>query len=178
MSVKTSPTAETIFHKSLLTRSIYLNIQAITSDVKEAIKNVVANSFEGKCAVEGFIKSGSTNLISYSSGLVERGNMIKFEVVFEADICFPVEGTVLSCLVKNITKAGIRAESADAVPSPIVVFIAREHHNNVSSLFSSVKIDDRILVRVIGQRFELNDPFVSVIGELMKSVKPKLKIEE
>jgi len=35
-----------------------------------------------------------------------------------------------------------------------------------------VKEDDKIMVRVIGQRFELNDPFISVIAEL---VKPKEK---
>jgi hypothetical protein len=45
------------------------------------------------------------------------------------------------------------------------IFIARDHHYNIP-YFSELKEKDIIMVRVIGQRFELNDPFVSVIGEL------------
>jgi hypothetical protein len=74
---------------------------------------------------------------------------------------------IISCLVKNITKAGIKAESAYEKPSPIIVFIAKDHHYNVQQ-FSEVKEEDIINVRVIGQRFELNDKYVSIIGELLK----------
>lgn len=170
---------EPIFQKSLLTRTVSLPMQVVGANIRDVLQEKVASFFEGKCEIEGFIKSGSVEIVSYSSGLVQRGNMVTFDVVFEAEVCFPVEGTVLSCIVKNVTKAGIRAETADAVPSPIVVFIAREHHNANTSMFSSVKVDDRIYVRVIGQRFELNDKFVSVIGDLIKGPqKPKLVIED
>ena len=57
--------------------------------------------------------------------------------------------------------------------------MARDHHH--SHYFSSVKINDKINVRVIGQRFELNDKYVSVIAELIEPEiikKPKLKISE
>jgi hypothetical protein len=74
---------------------------------------------------------------------------------------------LISCVAKNITKAGIRAESASDVPSPVVVFIAKDHHYNIS-YFNEVKEGDKIIVRVIGQRFELNDKYVSIIGELIK----------
>jgi hypothetical protein len=74
---------------------------------------------------------------------------------------------LVSCIAKNITKAGIRAESASDVPSPVVVFIAKDHHYNVAH-FNDVKEGDKINVRVIGQRFELNDKYVSIIGELVK----------
>jgi hypothetical protein len=42
----------------------------------------------------------------------------------------------------------------------------------MTDYFADVKEGDKITVRVIGQRFELNDKFVSVIGEL---IKPKEK---
>jgi hypothetical protein len=53
------------------------------------------------------------------------------------------------------------------------VFIARDHHYNVAD-FGSVKEDDKFTVRVIGQRFELNDKFISIIGEFVKE-KPDYK---
>jgi hypothetical protein len=74
---------------------------------------------------------------------------------------------IIQCVAKNITKAGIRAESANDVPSPVVVFIAKDHHFNVSH-FAEIKEGDKINVRVIGQRFELNDKYISIIGELIK----------
>lgn len=156
-----------IYSRGLITRNVTLSITNIGKNIKETLEKAIAFNFEGKCLVEGFIKPDSSKIITYSSGLIERGNLISFEIIFECDICFPVEGTKISCVAKNITKAGIRAESAFDVPSPIVVFIARDHHYNVAE-FGAVKEDDKFTVRVIGQRFELNDKFISIIGELIK----------
>ena len=74
---------------------------------------------------------------------------------------------IFNCVAKNITKAGIRAESSVENPTPIVVFVAKDHHYN-DEYFSDVKEGDVIQVRVIGQRFELNDKYISIIGELIK----------
>jgi DNA-directed RNA polymerase subunit E'/Rpb7 len=176
-----------IYSKSLITRNIVLSINSIGKNIKQIIENTISQQFEGKCIVEGFVKPGSTNIISYSSGLIEHGVNISFEVVFECDICFPVEGCLISCVAKNITKAGIRAESSTETPSPIVVFVARDHHYN-NNYFSNIHEGDNINVRVIGQRFELNDKYVSIIAELVpiksttentkKPVQKKLIIEE
>ena len=162
-----------IYSRGLITRNVTLSITNIGKNIKETLENSVIFNFEGKCLVEGFVKPNSSKIISYSSGLIERGNLISFEIIFECDICFPVEGTKITCIAKNITKAGIRAESAFDVPSPIVVFIARDHHYNVAD-FGSIKEDDKFTVRVIGQRFELNDKFISIIGEFVKE-KPDYK---
>ena len=157
----------TIYSRNLLTRSILLPINAVGKNIRETIERNISIQFEGKCVVEGFIKPGSSKIISYSSGLIMRGNQISFEVVFECDVCFPVEGMLISCIAKNITKAGIRAESAFDSPSPIVVFIARDHHYN-DDYFNEIKQGDKIDIRVIGQRFELNDKYISIIAELLK----------
>jgi hypothetical protein len=156
-----------IYSRGLITRNVTLAITNIGKNIKETLENSIVFNFEGKCLVEGFVKPNSSKIIAYSSGLIERGNLISFEIIFECDICFPVEGTKITCIAKNITKAGIRAESAFDVPSPIVVFIARDHHYNVAD-FGSIKEDDKFTVRVIGQRFELNDKFISIIGEFVK----------
>jgi len=158
---------QNIYSRCLLTRKIVLPFTVIGKNLKENIEENIKDNFEGKCVVEGYIKPNSSNIITYSSGVIEKGNLVLFEVVFECDVCFPVEGMIISCVAKNITKAGIRAESAIDVPSPIVVFIAKDHHYNVSQ-FSEIQEGDKINIRVIGQRFELNDKYISIIGELMK----------
>lgn len=175
---------QSIYSRGLLTRNIILPFTTIGKNIKETIEENIKANFEGKCLVEGYIKPNSTKIVTFSSGIISRGNSIIFEVVFECEVCFPVEGMLISCTAKNITKAGIRAESATDFPSPIVVFVAKDHHYNMS-YFSEIKEGDKITVRVIGQRFELNDKYVSIIGELVRprvdkeiSVKPKLVIEE
>jgi DNA-directed RNA polymerase subunit E'/Rpb7 len=159
-----------VYSRCLITRNIVLPITAVGKNILEVIEQNVSANFEGKCIVEGYVRIGSTKIITYSSGVISRGTNISFEVVFECDVCFPVEGMLISCIAKNITKAGIRADSADEEPSPIVVFVAKDHNYN-NDAFLEIKEGDKFNVRVIGQRFELNDKYVSIIGEL---VKPKL----
>ena len=156
-----------IYSRCLITRNIGLPITAINKNIKETIESQVSFLFEGKCINEGYVKLGSSKIITYSSGIIERGTTILFEVLFECLVCFPVEGMLLSCIAKNITKAGIRAESADESPSPIVVFIARDH-NYSNPYFSSIQEGDKFQARIIGQRFELNDKYISIIAEAVK----------
>lgn len=178
-----------IYSRCLISRKIVLPITAIGKNIEDTIERNIAANFEGMCIVEGFIKPNSTKLVKTSSGLVERGTMISFQVVFECETCFPVEGMLISCVAKNITKAGIKAESANEFPSPVIVFIPKDHHYSMA-YFSEIQEGDKFNARVIGQRFELNDKYVSVIGELVKpkvdrdfskkplQTKPKLVIEE
>jgi|UniRef100_A0A6C0DT64 DNA-directed RNA polymerase subunit E'/Rpb7 len=174
----------TIYSRCLITRNILLPITNIGKNIKETIEKNIIFNYEGKCVVEGFIKPNSSKIVTYSSGLIQ-GTNISFEVVFECEICCPVEGMLISCVAKNITKAGVRAESADETPSPVVVFVARDHHFSVSQ-FSNIQEGDKFVARVIGQRFELNDKYVSIIAELVvektqkkkEPAKPKLVFEE
>ena len=180
-----------IYSRSIITRVIHLPITAIGNNLKQTLEEFIAFHYEGKCVVEGFIKPQSSKILTYSSGIIKKGNIILFDVVFECEVCLPVEGTILSCIAKTNTKAGITAESADEKPSPVIIFIARDHHYSNSQL-SDIKEGDKINVRIIGQRFELNDKFISIIGELIrdrtkqninnnennKSGKPKILIEE
>ena len=174
---------QSVYSRCLLTRKIVLPITTIGKNLKENIEENIKANFEGKCVVEGYIKPNSSKIISYSSGMIQKGNNVLFDVVFECDVCFPIEGMLITCVAKNITKAGIRAESDTEVPSPIVVFVAKDHHYSVS-YFAEIKEGDKINVRVIGQRFELNDKYISIIGELVKekdykpAAKPRLVIED
>jgi DNA-directed RNA polymerase subunit E'/Rpb7 len=158
-----------IYTRSLITRSISIPIVSVGKNIQETIEKFVSLNYEGKCVVEGFIKINSCKIVTHSSGLIKGTNII-FEVVFECQICCPVEGMLLQCVAINITKAGIRAESSDEAPSPIVVFITRDHHY-MMQYFSTIEEGTKFTARVIGQRFELNDKYVSIIAELVEPKK-------
>lgn len=159
-----------IYAKSVITRRIGLGIKNIGRTLKHNLEQTVASEIEGKCIVEGFIKPHSIKILTFSSGLVKNGRVI-FEVVFECLSCCPVEGMLIDCIAKNITKAGIRAEIDSAI-SPVVIFVARDH-NNLSDYFNSISEGDAIKIRVIGQRFELNDKYVSIIAEIVEQREEK-----
>ena len=159
-----------IFYKAVITQKISLSIINIGDNLKTTIEDVISKNIEGKCITEGYIKPNTIKLISYSSGLVDGSNII-FDVVLECLICYPTEGMIINCSIKNITKAGIRAQTNDE-PSPVIIFLAKEHHKNIKS-FTSLKQEDNIQIKVIGQRYELNDKYISIIGELVEKKRSK-----
>jgi DNA-directed RNA polymerase subunit E'/Rpb7 len=156
-----------IYTPTLITRKIPISIIHVGKNIKQTLEKIIASQIEGKCVVEGFIKPGSAKITTYSSGIVKADEII-FDITFECMVCSPVEGMLINCVAKNITKMGIRAETNEN-PSPVVIFISRDHHYT-SSYFSNIKENDDIQVSVIGQRFELNDKYVSIIA---KVVEPK-----
>ena len=151
-----------IYMTNLMTRQVKLPFHLIGENIKENLHQKL-QVLEGKCINEGYIKTNSIIIITHSSGIIKGLNVI-FNVVFEALVCRPVEGMQMRCIVKNITKAGIRAE-IDEPSSPVVIFVARDHYYN-NEYFISRKEKDPITINVIGIRYELNDKYISIIADL------------
>lgn len=157
-----------VYTQSLLTMKVSLSIKEIGKNMKQNLEKKISKMTEGKCIVQGFIRPGSVKLMTYSSGSVNNEN-VDFQVVFECMVCYPMEGMLIECQSKTITKAGIHAEVMDTDGTvPVIAFIARDHHYKERD-FSNVKENMKITMRVIGVRFELNDPYISVIGKLVDS---------
>ena len=159
----------------MLTRRIPLMLRYVGNSIKENLEKKIASSLEGKYTTEGYIKPDSVSVLTFSSGEI-KGNDIMFETCFECLVCNPVEGMLINCVAKNITKAGIRAE-LDMDPSPLVIFVARDHHFS-DKVFSQVSEGDNIKVRVIGQRYELNDKNISIIATLVEQSQERPVIEK
>lgn len=153
-----------LYIKNIISKKLSVPIKYIGTNITQILEQILSDHFEGKCCIEGYVKRGSVKIITFSSGNI-AGNSVIFTVVFEYLVCNPPQGMRISCAVNNITNAGILAHIDEGEYSPLKIFIARDHHYNIP-YFSELKEKDIIMVRVIGQRFELNDPFVSVIGEL------------
>ena len=178
--VKKGPKKRTsIYSQSLLSREVVIPFKNVGKELRVTLERMLRAQYEGKCGPEGFIRPGSVRILTHTAGIAKAGAII-FTVAFECLICNPVEGMHIRCTVRNVTRAGIRAEIDDMV-SPVIVFVARDHHY-MNPALASVREGEDITVRVIGQRFELNDKYVSVIGQLIDTrqrkpaLKPPLKI--
>lgn len=133
--------------------------------IQEQLTQYVSAQISGKCIPEGFVKPNSCTLRSHTVGTFTAGN-IAFTLEIECMLCCPKQGDVMNCIAKTVTQAGIRAHACTD-PSPVVVYISREIHDSslTPRMMDTVKPGDRLTVRVIGHRFELNDKHVSIIGE-------------
>ena len=142
---------------------------ASTGNIAKVIHKYISTQVENKCTIEGFVHPNTCKILSHSSGTLQGPN-VQFDVAYKCSVFLPCECAILVCRVKSVTNAGILAGiNGVSVVNPVVVYVLREHQSNENDrYFNSVKPDAVIRVKVVGQRFELNDTHVSVIGELVQ----------
>jgi DNA-directed RNA polymerase subunit E'/Rpb7 len=164
-----------VYNKIIISKKVYINFSHIDTNINNKLLDILKNDIENKCITEGFVKNNSVKIIRNSSGLV-IDDKVCFDITLECMVANPVESMKFICKVKSITKVGIRAE-IDVPDNPFIIFLARDHHYN-NSEFSKINENDYITVRVLGQRFELNDTNISVIAEFIElNVKEQIKKE-
>jgi hypothetical protein len=154
-----------IYTTVLLSDKICVDFGKVNSLIFNILEDAIKHKVEGVCINEGFVKPGSVKLVSHSSGELSA-DFVVFHIVYECMVANTSESMEIDCIVKSITKVGIRAEIDDIV-SPFVIFIARDHHFE-NHAYSDVIENDNIKIRVIGQRYELNNKFISVIAEFIE----------
>ena len=143
-------------------------------DVKQLLVKELANQLEGRCSIEGYIIPNSISISTYSCGTLNAANII-FDIVAECLICFPEEHSVIKCITRTITQAGIRAGAMGlrhGCVSPIEVFLSRDMNMKHGELFNRIEESDILTVEVIGRRFVLHDTHVTVIAMLLDAESP------
>ena len=178
MKLKQKKIRRKIYIKSILHKKISLSFQFIGENILENIKKKLSDTIEGKCCKEGYVKMNSIKIVNFSSGVID-GNDVIFEVTFECLICKPIIGQTIKCKIKNITKAGIRAQYYLDDYSPLTIYIARDNHYK-NEYYNSITQNENqeLKVKVIGVRYELNDNTIYVLGELLRIYKKKTSNEE
>jgi DNA-directed RNA polymerase subunit E'/Rpb7 len=164
---QTTQKKNSIFNRALLTTKIVLTITEIGSNIKHVLEQHIANRVHNKCQAEGFIRSDTIMIQSYSAGLV-KGVRQEFQVVYECLVCYPTEGMIIDNVeCKNNSLAGIRAFYHDpsSDTTPLEIFLAKDFHYN-NTQYDKIKEGDTFSVRVIGIRFELNDSHITVMASL------------
>ena len=169
------PRSAGLYGQSVVDARLALSVSEIGKNLATILHQRLRSSVEGICIAQGYVKPGSVLVLTYSSG-VATGSIVTFDVSYQCLICRPVEGMLIrGCVVKNITKAGIRAVTKEN-PSPVVVYISRDHQRE-SDAFDTIKEGDLITARVVGQRYELQDKSISVVALLAdQPTKPTVRL--
>lgn len=155
---------------------VLINMHASSREnIMALLHTTLISCIEGRCITEGFIKPRSTRIIDFKCGKIIAKN-VQFNIVIECLVCNPRAQSIISCVAKNITQAGIRAVSDDEY-SPIVVYITRDFGvDSDKTYYNSIKEGDKINIKVIGKRFEMNDKHIQIIGFLVHPKKERISV--
>lgn len=157
-----------LFNKNVLQTYIQLTPEEYNEGIDDIILEKLKDKVEGKCDNNGFINHDSTVILKRSMGEIQQGQFngsCVFKVVYSVDICSPVEGMIIKCVVRNINKMGLFCELAGFDPSPLSLILAKQHHLKNAD-FEKVKPNDIINVEIIGVKIEYNEEQITCIGVL------------
>lgn len=174
VAIDNALSASNCYSDCITSRKITIPFSEVTKhasngNIVKMIQTFIASQIENKCTSDGFVHPGRCKVLSHSSGMLQGSNVV-FDVAYTCSVFLPCEGAILVCRVKTVTSAGILAGiNGASTVNPVVVYVLREHHTvENESYFNSIKPDTVIRVKIVGHRFELNDPHVSAIGELLQ----------
>jgi DNA-directed RNA polymerase subunit E'/Rpb7 len=151
---------------------VYLSPAELDARYQERLEEKLKKTYEGICTKHGFIKPGSIEIVKKSPGTFIKeyfNGFIKFELQCRAETCNPVQGSVVSAVIKNKNQLGILAESSlDDLPIlDIIVPIKTAGIISQVSL-DTLQIGDTISVEVMGKKFQMTDRKISVIGRVIQ----------
>lgn len=157
-----------LFNKNVLQTYIQLTPEEYNEAIDDIILEKLKEKVEGKCDNNGFINHDSAVILKRSMGELQQGQFngaCVFKVVYSVDICSPVEGMIIKCIVRNINKMGLFCELSGFDPSPLSLILAKQHHLKNED-FEKVKPNDLINVEIIGVKIEYNEDQITCIGIL------------
>ena len=156
-----------IYVDSLISRPVQIPMSECGKNITEILQHTL-QPLEGKCITEGYIKRHSIRVVNYSSGIM-KDHYVIFTVVFECKIAVPFVNQELTCIVETNTIAGLQCKLYSD-ESPFIIFLAKDHHMEDATFFDC-KVGSIVKVNVIGKRYSVNDPNISVIAKLVSKEK-------
>ena len=161
--------------------NVILSPNELDLDFEKIILKKIKENYENICSKYGYIKNNSIKIIKRSIGLIKNqhfnGNT-SFCVLCLAEICNPIQGSIIKCKVKNINKMGVLAEGYyDNIPIlEIIIPLNSAGIKSEINLETLVK-GQEIKIEVCGKKYQLFDKHISIIGRAIKNKEEFIKNE-
>ncbi len=124
---------------------------------------------EGRCSQHGYVVPKSLKLLSRSLGQAEKGRFTGdfiFYVKAEGKVYYPPEGLVVEGEVIRKNKMGLYVILHNAIR----IMILRDLHIG-NEEFNKADIGDRIQIEIKKSQFQVNDEFITCIGQFIAITK-------
>ncbi len=147
----------------------------LDSRYQERIYEKLRAVYEGNCTKFGYIKPQSIEIVKRSCGNFVKQNFngaIRFDVICRGEVCNPIQGSIVSAVIKNKNQLGILAESTMELNSekiPILdIIIPIKSAGIISEMdLDTLSIGDTINVEVMGKKYQMKDKKISIIGRVI-----------
>jgi len=159
--------------------NVILKPNEFDSNFETTIIKKIKLNYENICSKYGYIKQNSIKLVKRSVGVFTNQHFnsnAKFSVICIAEICNPVQGSIIKCRVKNVNKMGVLAEGFyDKIPILEIII-----PTNSAGIKSEINLDtlvkgQEIKIEVCGKKYQLFDKYISIIGRAIKNKDENIK---
>jgi len=164
-----------LFTPIKFTTNIYLKPCELTSDYENLLLKKIVDKMEGSCTKFGYIKKNSLKIVKRSIGNIIKqhfnGNIL-FDLQCIAEICNPINGTIVKCIIKNKNSMGLLAQGYYNDEPILEIIIPKISAGIMSEInLDILSIGQEILVEVCGKKFNLYDKSISIIAKAIKNKK-------
>jgi DNA-directed RNA polymerase subunit E'/Rpb7 len=156
----------------------YVQLMPIELDSRyqERIYEKLRFAYEGTCTKFGYIKPQSIEIVKRSCGNFVKQNFngaIRFDVICRGEVCNPIQGSIVSALIKNKNELGILAESTMELENETIPILDIIIPIKSAGIISEIDLDklfigDTINVEVMGKKYQMKDKKISIIGRVIK----------
>jgi hypothetical protein len=153
--------------------SISLKPSELNNNFENLLLQILKNKYENICSKYGYIKNNSIKIIKRSIGTIKsqhfNGN-ICFDIVCIAEICNPIQGSIIKCRVKAKNSLGLLCEGGYEGNKQILEIIVPKISAGIESEINldSIAINQEIKIEVCGKKYQLYDKHISIIGRAIK----------
>jgi DNA-directed RNA polymerase subunit E'/Rpb7 len=156
---------------------VQLSSEELDSNYQERIVDKLKEKYEGKCSKFGFIKPDTLQIFkrSYGNFIKEHFNgFIKYEIICKAEVCNPIQGSIIQAVIRNKNQMGILAESSielndNKIPILDIIIPIRSVGIISEVNLDNLQIGNVIKIEVVGKKYQLNDKKISIIGRVISS---------
>lgn len=165
---------------------VQMSPSELDENFEETLLHKLQSTYEGVCSRFGYIKYGSIQIMERSVGQLMKPHFnghIRFELSVIAEVCNPVEGMVVTAIIKNRNQLGVLAESYTQIGDkriPVLDIIIPKRTAGITSeiVLDNLNIGDSVYVEILGKRYQLNDKKISIIGRGVQSIRPIRRNQE
>lgn len=152
-----------MFERRELVRNLTIPAKHLQRNIHSSFLSQIKADVEGRCSVEGYIQPRSSVVLDSSLGTLDiLKSGVRYRVRFQADVCLPHKGQILTVPVTFKSKIGISAEK-----SPLRILLPRDLHIG-NPEFETIEEGNEIEIEVLGCEFKQGDEHIFVLGKLIK----------
>jgi DNA-directed RNA polymerase subunit E'/Rpb7 len=154
--------------------SVTIKPSELDINFEKTIITKIKKNYENVCSKYGYIKDNSIKILKRSIGTIKNqhfnGN-ISFDLICIAEICNPIQGSIIKCRVKAKNSLGVLAESLADNKKYILEIIIPKISAGIQSEINldNIAVGQEIKIEVCGKKYQLFDKHISIIGRAIKN---------